>query len=388
MHRRPPLRHSVARPSDALDLIVLYQKSAAALDADPIFLDVRRLNEALRSPSELWLIGHRGDSIVYALDLFIDRSQRMARLGHLVLSPEEEDPDRVLTEIFSSTIEFVRLEIGGIDLLYTTTSTLTLKQQVATLALGFKILGIFPNFKGVDDTQLNGLTGYYFDQVLHNGRKTDLSLHPVVHPFFEITRKECGLDPLPVATLPEGNPFEGAEPLPTLEVIEAPLFVRRRFEALKSDQALGMNFYPFQVPDTLITDADQRIEIFVGVQAHARFAMIVGEHIRVSVDPAQLYGRILKLLHDRGISYVEVINDAADSIGNDCIYRAGFTPCAYFPGLKEQAGLRRDYVVFGKGWEYHVRPRLDLPKTYIEYFKQYYRLERRNFYPRSLDSHS
>ncbi len=380
-----PLHHSVARISDAFELMNLYQKSAVALNHDPLFLDIRKLREALKNPSELWLLGHRGSELRYALDLFIDTDSRLARLGHIVISPEEGDPDFILKEIFRGVLEFLTHQLKTVDVLYTTTSTLTLKQQVTTLDLGFKVLGIFPNFRGVDDTQLNGLTGYYFPHVLENKRRADFSLHPVLMPFYETARKECGLAALSEAHLPEEHFFKDCVSLPALELIHAPLFVSQRFQMLKANQALGMNFYPFQTPDALITDSHQNIEIFIKLESQIRFAMIVGEHIRVRVDPTALYTQILKMLREKNISYVEVINDAADTIGNDCFYKAGFTPCGYFPALKLQGHQRRDYAVFGRCSEYQVRPSLHLPAPYITYFKHYYRLERRNFFPKSWE---
>ncbi|MBI3535820.1 MAG: hypothetical protein HY072_10100 [Deltaproteobacteria bacterium] len=379
------LNHSVARLADAFDLMNLYQKSAAALDSDPLFLDIRKLQEALKNTGELWFLGHRGSELRCAMDIFIDYEQRIARLGHIVISPDEENIDETLKEIFKFSLDYLEHSLRTVDLLYTTTSTLTLKQQITLLDLNFKTLGIFPNFKGIDDTKLNGLTAYFFKNVLTLKRRDDFSLHPILMPFYEIIKSECALTPLPEAMLSNNSSIKETISLPALELIQAPLFIGKRFQLLKQNQALGMNFYPFQTPDAVITDDVQNIEIFIKFQTSIRFAMIVGEHLRIRVDPTLLYTQVLKMLREKNISYVEIINDAADTVGNDCFYKAGFTPCGYFPALKLQGNQRRDYVVFGRCSEYQMRPSLDLPSTYLAFFKQYYRLERRNFFPKTFE---
>jgi len=98
------------------------------------------------------------------------------------------------------------------------------------------------------------------------------------------------------------------------------------------------------------------------------------------VHPTELYTAVLQILRSHGVMYVEIINDAADVFGTECILEAAFTPCAYIPAFKRQGESRRDYVVFGKAFEYLCKPDLEMPVPYLEFFKEYYRIERRNYF--------
>ena len=68
---------------------------------------------------------------------------------------------------------------------------------------------------------------------------------------------------------------------------------------------------------------------------------------------------------------IEVINDAADVAGTECIMRAGFVPCGYLPCLKHAGDKRRDYVVFTRSYEYFTYPRLKVNSLYLDYLKAY-----------------
>jgi hypothetical protein len=106
-----------------------------------------------------------------------------------------------------------------------------------------------------------------------------------------------------------------------------------------------------------------------------------GEHLALPVNPVKLYEKTLHILLEQGISYIEIINDAADTFGIECIMQAGFTPCAYLPAFKLQGSTRRDYVIFGKSFEYLCRPDLNAHPAYIDFYREYFRIEGKNYFP-------
>ena len=141
------------------------------------------------------------------------------------------------------------------------------------------------------------------------------------------------------------------------------------------------NFYPFYKPNCLIMDPNQDIEIFVKLNPERKFAAIIGEHLNITVRPVELYLAVQQLLKQESISYIEIINDAADTFGIECILKAGFTPCAYFPAFKKQGDSRRDYVIFGKSFEYLCRPDLNEHPAYKDFYQEYIKIEGKNYFP-------
>ena len=68
------------------------------------------------------------------------------------------------------------------------------------------------------------------------------------------------------------------------------------------------------------------------------------------MDPVLLCRAAVDLFRSQGTEYVEAINDAADARGVDCLLKASFKPCAYFPGLKRHGSSRRDFAVFARSF--------------------------------------
>lgn len=367
-----------ALPRDAFGLMRLYQlanpHSSAAPDEVMLYQD--RLVAEIAGEQNIWLIGERGDEIAVYLGIQFDRANRLAKITRVAFHPEISTSE----ELFELAMPRLLKYLGdkGVDVVYTTTRTITLAQQAITLRLGFKMLGVFPNAFGGDPLKINGLSAYFFDDVLKSRKTANFSLHPSVAPFFERVRETCGLAPLPVAEPRSFENFNGHE-LPELEIVYAPKFVAHRFEKLRGRQALSVHFYPFHEPNVLITDPAQRIEIFVKMLPDERFAAILGERLDVYVNPVELYQRIALLLNQQGITYLEVINDAGDLMGTQAILEAGFLPCAYFPCFKKLGEARWDYAVFSCSFEkplpLSVSQAAPIHPAYLDFLKEYRRQE-------------
>jgi hypothetical protein len=363
-----------AQPEDAFAIMNLYQVACAGTPDDPVLLNYRALVAELNSPLAKWLVADKDGQIVAAFSLMLDLENRLGKMNRVVLHPHWEDSVHLMREALPLLIGYLQ---GQVEVLYTTTRYLNLEQQELTLQMGFKLLGIFPNAMGADTFRVNGLSAYFFDGLLTNRRFATFKMHPVVAPFYETVRKQCGLEPMELYA-PEAEPKYETVPVPPLEILFAPRFVSDRFESLREKKSIAIHFYPFQEPNALITGLRQKVEIFVKVIPEMRFAAIIGERLDHPVDPTELYQQVSLLLNRHNITYIEMINDAGDSRGIDCLLKAGYLPVAYFPCFKRQGERRRDYVILSRSFDrlFAMGPiHANVNPLYVEYLTNYFRLE-------------
>jgi hypothetical protein len=362
---------------DAPRLCELYLAVCRRYDEEPLLADRERLVRSLSSQSIRWIVAHDGDGLAGAVSMFVDREHRLGKMHRLLTRPGAG------LETSRGLIECLLDHAGREDelaLVYTTTRSLSREEQDLTLDLGFVALGVFPNAWGADCTRLNGLTARYLGDSLGRDRHSSFELHPAVRGLFEIVRRGLGLAPL--AEVSVAPPRPAGEPLGALETIEAPEFVAHRFRRLLERRSLAVTFYPFAEPNALVTDPEQSIEVFVRLAAPVRFAAVLAERLERPVDPIALYGRVARILYDHGASYVETIVDAADATGIECITKAGYVPCAYFPSLKSHGGSRRDFVVFSRTFELPWFAEAAVRPIFLELFREYDRQLRRASLPR------
>lgn len=381
------LKFRVALENDVWPLMALYQKVGSTLTDDSLFLEYEKLLEAVLNSDSLWMLGEDSSGTIRGVVcVLLDRNLGIAKISRMMVNPDFQDYFCSLQLTVAQTVKWFEEREPLIDVIYSTTLTLPLQLQEVTLKEGFHILGVFPNAIGVDQSKLNGLTVYYKKDVLKKFRSKDIELHEKIYPFFEIAKKILNLPPATIAKSDKSLINSEYEPLPPLELIKAPRLVRAKLDKLKSHQSMVVNFFPFLRPNAIICDADENVEVFVRIMGTMRFAAIIGEHLKRSIHPVELYESVLKLLRAENVSYVEAINDAADIYGTQCFLEAGFTPCAYIPAFKGQDRERRDYVVYTRSFEYLCRLTSKVEKGYLDFFKEYWKLEKRNyFFDPSLD---
>ncbi len=373
------IHYRVAEMDDVFRLMELYQKYTPSEGSDPIFLSYSRLEATLKGETALFLVAEEAGVLRGAISTGLDRSQRIAKLYRMLFDAGLPDPHPMLRELLDFAVKELKRRVPDLDLIYSTSLTLSPESIQITEDYGFRLLGIFPNAVSEDRSALNGLTAYFFPGVLEEKRMSGFALHPALHSLFSITREVCGLPELPAdPSVHEIDRQEMTSAVPELERIDARKFVQNRFLQLKASQSLD-TYYPFYMPNVLICSPDEEIEVFARLDAATRFAAVIGERIRKSVDPVALEIAVSNLLRQCGSSYVEVINDAADTLGNEAFLRAGFTPCAYFPCLKLHGEQRRDYVIFGRSFEYVVHPSSKIPVLYRRYFDAYSEIELRRY---------
>ncbi len=374
------LSYRLAAEKDVWALLALYQKVGSTLTEDPLFLDYDKLRAAVTSDDSVWLLAERAGEIQCMVSMLVDRSQGLAKISRLMVNPGSASLEVDLRASLRNALSQLRASEPGVEAVFTTTRSLPRKFQDVTLSEGFTIAGVFPNSLGVDGSTLNGITVFYFEGVLRERRMADIVVHPAVRPFFELAAEGLGLPPVGVAKQPPAQ--ASRVPVPPLELLKAPLLAGRRFERLQDNQSAVIHFYPFNRPNVLVANPDETVEVYCKIVEPLRLAAVIGEHLEAAVDPVGLYESLSRLLRSEGVSYIEVINDAADVLGTQCLLDAGFTPCAYLPAFKRQGESRRDYVVFGKSFEAPSPPESDLHPRYLAFFREYARLR----YPAAFQS--
>jgi hypothetical protein len=376
------VHYRLAEARDVFPLLKLYQIARTPGFEDAVFLDVKKLLDVIQSQNSAWIVAEKKGEILACFSLLIDRENRLAKINRFYVDPSWSEWVELLKEGLPLLVKYLKDQKRGIEVVYMTTRNFSLRQQDVALGMGFKILGVFPLSIPWEPTRINGLTALFFDGVLKERRYSEFTLHPLVAPFYEIARRECDLPPLEVAKVPNFGSMS-FEKLPTLELIYAPNYVARKFALLEERKSLAVHFYPFSRPNTMITDAEGRVEIYLKMFPEERQATIIGERLDLAVNPTQLYSQVSSMLFEKNIVYIEVINDAADHWGIECISRAGFLPCAYFPCLKNQWEGRRDYVVMSRAFErltlVEGNAPLEVNQTYLDYVKEYIKLEGREY---------
>ncbi len=384
------MRFRKALLADAFSIMQLYQYSQFERLADPMFLDYKRLEQAMLNPNSNWIVGEINGTVRTLISMNLDLEQRICKIARMMVDPRIPESKSILRETLNYVLHILENNEQPIDIVYTTTLSLTLEEQEMTHEEGFKILGIFPNLSGEDQTKLNGLTAYFYSDVLEKKRQSTFFLHPTIEPFFQISRKQCGLNDLPISqdkvltgTVPRFCEYTQKENSNDLkfEVIRAPQYVKEKFKKIKQRCIQYVDFYPFHYPNCLITDAHEEVQIFVRIFESMRFAAIISEHLERQVNPVEMYKKVQDVLRSQNVYYIEILNDAADVYGIDCILSSGFTPCAYFPAFRRQGETRRDVVVFGKSFEYLCTPKFNKYKTYLEFYKEYFKIEGKNYFP-------
>ncbi|MFA6433709.1 MAG: hypothetical protein WCW52_03350 [Elusimicrobiales bacterium] len=349
-----------AAPEDAAALLELSSSAGGDCAEEPGLLS------DIGHPLSVWVVAEFCGSIVACASMRVEPAEHLGKIQRL--HAVGEGPQRHAR--FSAVLSFL-LELAGdewrTEVVYSTGTTLSHKQQELARACGFRPSGVFPK----DASRINGLAIRFLDGLLARKRHAGFSLHPAAMPFFKLAQAQFSLPPLEAAQRPV--PADFSYDLPELELISAPRFVGERFRRLKARSSLSTNFYPFRQPNVLITSADQSVEIFAFLSRDIRFAGLLGERLMTMVDPVALYERVTVLLRKEGADYIEIINDAADTLGIECILRAGFAPCGYFPALRENGSARRDFVIFAKLPSGAVKPQAADGGIYAAFLEEFYK---------------
>jgi len=376
-----------ASRTDAFAIVDLYRRVYEGTYSDPVMGDPQLLQAALKQSEYFWFVGEQSGALVASVVYRYDPENALAKVYGAVVEPSCRGQG--LTEkLMIFGYETLRKQTPPVEVVYATTRTVSSAPQKLTANLGYKKLGVFPNVHKTDGYETHCLTAKFTEAALQM-RFTDFELHPKVAPIFEITRKECGLAPLPIASRKSVSWVKsvlsqdpaGCE----LEVIQAEKFVKYRFNQEKAG-GLGHHwFFPFHEPNLLLTTADQSIEVFCFFSLLDQHCVLIGVRDANHLGLLRILEQSSRMLRDLGARYVEFIMRADEIEKIESSIQAEFIPGAYFPSMHQSGEWRFDFVSFSRSFEILNFKNLSLEGVNRDYILQYFNLWKDISLP-SLDS--
>ena len=356
---------------DMASILQLYTSAYDGTYPDPTFTDVSLLRNAiLGNKTDIYVATNELGKVVASILFKYDAENLLGKAGAAVVDPICRGK-KLTQKLIKFGIKDINERTNGLDVIYVTSRTVHKAAQILTLKMGFKQIGIFPNVHKTKDYETHALAAMHFNNSLSK-RYVEFEQHPKVLPLYNIVRENITLPEMKEAELWDKKNYSGE--VPTLEVIEAPEFVKNRMKNLVSKNEVDLAFFPFHTPTLLITSPSQNIEVFAYVNKLDQHCVITGVTIDREVSFKDLFLKVSNILRDRGIRYIEVIIRANRLNIIDKISNAKFLPCGYFPAFQLEKNQRYDYVVFSRSYEILDFENIDLTPSNEKYLKNYINL--------------
>ena len=342
------IKFRLATSSDISGILNLYYDVYLGSYPDPMFSNFKELGIALASENDFIFVANTDDNIVACLLFKYDAKNLLGKAGAAIVASSYRG-NNITQKLIAHGIEHLQKNTPGLEVLYATTRTVHKAAQLLTQNMGFKKLGIFPNVHKTQEYETHALTGIFLSDSIAK-RYTSFEQHPKVYEIFKIVQGECNLLPMKMAVDWKRKIYDGE--VPTLESINAAKFVKYRFDNQIKDQCIDFAFYPFAVPNVLITSPDGSIELFLFINELDKSCAIIGCKVDRKVSLTKLFLKVSSMLRDQGVRYVEIIVRANRINVIDKVIEARFIPSGYVPGLQRtEDDIRYDYVVFSRSFE-------------------------------------
>jgi RimJ/RimL family protein N-acetyltransferase len=365
-----------AIPADAPGIVQLYQDAYQGTYPDPLMRDTYLLSRALNSDEFCWIIGAEGATVIASVAYRRDPVNRIAKSFGAVVDPRYRK-SKIAKNLMEYGVEILLGEDPPVELIYATTRTVSAAPQRLAASLGYKRLGLFPNVHKTEVYETHCLASWFAEGTLAK-RETNFKQHPKVAPLFEICSIECDLPSIETADeqtlwdLMAGE--DSAIPL-ELEVISAPKFVQHRFKRAK-DEAPDQEhwFFPFHVPNIVLTSPEQSVEVFAFISEADKHCVIIALRDLENRGFSTVLEAATKTLYNRlGARYLEFIIRADELAKIDTAIDLHFIPSAYFPALQLQGDKRLDYVAFSRSFEMLDFRTIELEGINQRYLLQYFK---------------
>ncbi len=352
---------------DMASIFQLYAYAYEGTYPDPTFSEVSRLKNAIETKSKFIFIAEEEGKLIGSILFLYQDNSKLGKAGAAVVLPEYRG-QQITQKLIKFGSDFIEQTTTGLDVLYVTTRTVHKAAQILTQKIGFRQLGIFPNVHKTKDYETHALAAIFHNNSLVK-RYTDFKHHPSVLPLYNIVRENIELPEMELTHDWDKKVYGGK--VPTLEIIKAKEFVKRRYLNLCETKEIDLAFFPFHTPNYLITSPNQKIEVFLYVNELDKHSVITGCKIDREVSFTDLFIAVGHILRDKGIRYVESIIRANRLNIIDKIYKARFIPCGYVPAFQQEGDLRYDYVVFSRSFEVLDFKNLELTGENEKYLKNY-----------------
>ncbi|MEV7416971.1 GNAT family N-acetyltransferase [Streptomyces sp. NPDC089919] len=336
-----------ARLGDIAELRQLYYAVYGTRYPSALGTDPAEMARLIRDPHTRWLVARcpRTGVLVGSAAVHGEAGTRIGRLEGLAVHPEQRGSGLAgrLTEALCAAT----LDAGTTDSVYATVRTVSAGPQRVVARHGFRPLGILPNAVDLGSRESLALYARHAPGVLE--RRVPVTEVPgFLVPLLRTTGASLGIGyeaarataPPPPPETPEGPP---------LELIEAPAFVRRRFQARFPDG--GGWFYPLHAPNVLLSPTDGAFEVYAYLNHTGGYCALVTAH----PEPAAAKGcleQVTKALGRAGAGYVEALVPLGHHAALAAFAAQGFVAGAVYPAMRREADGFHDYVVMSRAAEH------------------------------------
>ncbi|GAA0343886.1 GNAT family N-acetyltransferase [Streptomyces blastmyceticus] len=339
-----------ATPADIAELRQLYYAVYGPHYPTALGTDPAEMSRLIQDPFTLWLVARstgtaKSGGLVGSAAIHSEPGSRLGRLEGLAVHPDQRGSGLAgqLTEELCARM----LTAGRLDSVYATVRTVSAGPQRVVARNGFRPMGILPNAVDLDCRESLALYARHSPGVLD--RRVPVGEVPApLLPLLRNVERSLGIsyaDARPTDPLPA--PPEA--PDVTLEMVEAPAFVRRRFHDRFPDAAQW--FYPLHTPNVLLVPDDGDFEVYAYLNRTGRYCALVAGH----PDPAAAAGYlepITRALTRAGAGYVEALVPLAHHGALSAFLAQDFIPSALYPAMRPEGDGFHDYVVLTRTTEH------------------------------------
>lgn len=359
-----------AQTLDMASILNLYFEVYGGSYPDPMFTSYPELEKAISSKNHFVFVAELQNKIIACLLFKYDESNLLAKAAAAVVDNRFRGHN-ITQKMISNGIKFLQKNTLGLELIYVTTRTVNKAAQLLTQNMGFKKLGIFPNVHKTKDYETHALAAIVLPNAVEK-RYKNFKQHPKVYELFKLVQSECELTPMEIAYEWDIKTYSGKVPI--LEIINAPEFVKNRFVNHTKDECIDFAFYPFIMPNVMITSPNGNIEIFLEINELDQSCIVIGCKIDREVSFTDLFLEVCNMLRDKGVRYIEMITRAHRLNIIDKMIKAKFIPSAYLPALQLEDGKRYDYVIFSRSFEILDFNNIELTGVNEQYLKEYVKI--------------
>lgn len=358
-----------AKLEDVEELLKLYFSAYGSDYPLAIGSDREIMKKAITSPDDcVWFVTRdtAREAVVGSCVFEIERLSKIGRVEALVVNPEYRTRNlaRVMVcegakELFSGRHD--------VNSMYATTRTLSIGPQLVFLRNGFMPLGIFPNSHKIKSYETLTLLARFKPGALERRaivEQVPEKLVPIMKVMSDHLKIPAGAKAIPsrIVAQKDDLPFE---------FIFAPEYVRRKwYETFKDPYD---RFYPFHVPNMLISAQDGTVELYAFFNAKDRYCTLISTNVPMSELEGRM-GRFFEQLKDHGISYVETIIGLKYTQAIDSLISMQFLPSAIYPGMEESDGKLHDVVVLSRTMEPLNFTGMAIDESFKPYIDQYVEL--------------
>ncbi|MCX5787468.1 MAG: hypothetical protein NTX64_03000 [Elusimicrobia bacterium] len=362
---------SRAKPDDVLRIRWLYNRIYGGSYPFSLVYNPQECSKAIESDRYLWLLASDGDQAVGSMIFTFSRGIQLAKVFGGVVADEYRRQD-VAESMMAVGMEALIGPMSAARTIYATTRTVSLGPQRLAEKTGFKKLGIFPNVHRVQRSETHTLAVYFPEGALASREKAP-RLPLVLKPFFQLVRRETGLPEAEYLDLP--IPTDGGETQADFEVVQAPQFIWRRYQKIKQAGRLWLDFFPFTQPNLLLVSRDGRTELYLYRSPKDGHCVLTGARSE-SLELFRVLDQGAAFLEEMGVRYLEILIDASEAEMIAQALGARFLPSAYYPAMRWEKGLGRDYVILSRSLAILDFRGLTLQPAFADYLREYFRLWR------------